>query len=58
MATIKTGRMPLGDIRKLLEMGLTYRKIAAISGHPISSISTMARCWGIDRKMGRRKATE
>jgi hypothetical protein len=58
MATIKTGRMPLEDIRKLLEMGLTYRKIAAICGYPIGSISTMARCWGIDRPMGRRKATQ
>jgi hypothetical protein len=58
MATIKTGRMPLEDIRKLLEMGLTYRKIAAICGYPIGSISTMARCWGINRPMGRRKAVE
>jgi hypothetical protein len=58
MATIKTGRMPLEDIRKLLEMGLVYRKIAEICGYPISSISTMARCWNIDRPMGRRKAAE
>jgi hypothetical protein len=58
MATIKTGRMPLEDIRKLLEMGLAYRKIAGICGYPISSISTMAKCWNIDRPMGRRKATE
>jgi hypothetical protein len=58
MATIKADRMSLEDIRKLLEMGLTFRKIAAICGYPISSISTMARCWGIDRPMGRRKATE
>ena len=53
MAIIKTGRMALEDIRKLLEAGIKLRIIAEESGYPESALSIMARAWGLaPRKRG------
>ena len=57
MATIKTGRMPLEEIQKLLEAGFALRLVSQESGYPESALSIMCRCWGIVRKRGPKPGT-
>ena len=59
MAIIKTIRMPLEDIRKLLEAGIKLRIVSEESGYPESALSVMARAWGLaPRKRGPKPGTQ
>jgi hypothetical protein len=56
---VKTTKMPLEEVRKLLEAGIKLRIIGEESGYPESVISIMGRAWGFaPRKRGRRKAAQ
>ena len=57
MTTIKTSRMALEEIRRLLEAGFTLRIVSMESGYPESSLSIMCMCWGIKRKRGPKPGT-
>lgn len=58
MAVSKTTRMPLEEIRKLLEAGFSFRLVSKECGYPISVLSNFCAAWGIKRKRGRRKAAQ
>ncbi len=53
MASIKTIRKSLEEIRKYLEAGMTLTDASKFTGYPISALSIMARCWGIRRPKSR-----
>jgi len=53
MAIVKTDRMPLEDIRKMLEAGFKLDLISQQTGYPLSALSIMAHAWGIKLKRGR-----
>jgi hypothetical protein len=57
MTIIRTTRMPLGEVRKLLDAGFTLRLVSMESGYSESSLSIMCACWGIKRKRGPKPGT-
>jgi hypothetical protein len=49
----RTQKMPLDQVRGLLESGLVGKYVSRASGYNNSQLSLMCRLWGIKRKMGR-----
>jgi hypothetical protein len=52
MAIIKTNRMSLEEIKRMLEAGFSLRVVSSESGYPKSVLSNFCRAWGIVRKRG------
>jgi hypothetical protein len=58
MPVIKTPRMGLDRIEKLLRDGLRLTEVSKLSGYPVPTISFFAKAWKIPMKMGRPKKAE
>jgi hypothetical protein len=53
MATLKTARKPLEEVKKYLETGMTLTDASKITHWPISALSILAMAWGIRVASGR-----
>jgi hypothetical protein len=47
----------LEEIRRLLESGVLYKNISALTGWHKGELSLMAKCWNIPRQRGTFKRT-
>jgi hypothetical protein len=54
----RTQKMPLDQVRGLLESGLVGKYVSRASGYNNSQLSLMCRLWGIKRKMGRPRKSQ
>jgi hypothetical protein len=51
--TKRSQKMPLDQVRGLLESGLVGKYVSRASGYSNSQLSLMCRLWEIKRKLGR-----
>jgi hypothetical protein len=53
MATLRTQRKPLEEVKKYLETGMTLTDASKITHWPVSALSILARAWDIRVASGR-----